>query len=208
MSRSRMILLGGLVVLLAIAAVSASASALQYYVKGGALITGLLLIDGLGGTQVLKGKFAGAAFTTTCEHVDAHGTVTNTTSPASTAQSLLYLGCVVTGTPFAGCLVPEMMISMHVMGVLIGTAAVPGVEFLPPSGAILFNLAFEKCNTVELDKEFPIEGSFLGKINNATSSVSINEAAEGSMLSFGGNGMLLTGETKVEMTGGGLIEVR
>lgn len=74
MSRSRSILLGGLVVLTVSAVISASASAaLQYYIKGGELIKGTLLVDGIGGTQVLKAKAAGAAVTITCSSLDSHG---------------------------------------------------------------------------------------------------------------------------------------
>ena len=208
MSKMRLILLSVLAAFAVSAAASSSASALQYYVKGGALILGSLLVDALGGTQVLKGKAAGAAITITCEHLDTHGTVTNTTSTASTVQSLLYLGCVVGGATFAGCLVPEMMITTNVMGVLIGTTAAPGVEFLPPSGTTFVEIQLEKCTKEELDKKFPVEGTALGTINNTNSTVTINESAETSMLKFGGNGAGLSGSTQVEMTGGGLIEVR
>ena len=208
MSRSRLILLGGLVVLLASAAVSASASALQYYIKGGELIKGTLLVDGSGGVQIFKGKAAGAAITITCSNSDTHGTGTNTTSPTSIVESTLFLGCVISGASFAGCLVPEMMITVNLMGVLIGTTAAPGIEFLPPSGTTLLELQLEKCTREELDKKFPVEGSLLGKVNNTDSSVSIKEEGEGSMLKFGGNSASFSGEGKVEMTGGGLLEVK
>lgn len=126
----------------------------------------------------------------------------------SIVQSVLFLGCVINGAAFAGCLVSEMMITTNVMGVLIGTSAAPGIELLPPSGTVLDKVAFEKCNTVEFNKEFPTEGSILGKINNVNSSISFNEIGESSMLKFAGTGASYSGEIQIEMTGGGLLEVK
>lgn len=194
----------------AVALASAAAGPLHWYNKAGGLITGELLITALGGTQLLKSESGGVKVEIMCGHLDVHGTFSNPggTNPGTAVLSFLYLACTVGQATLKRCQIPEEMISLQVMGVLQGTNTAPSIEFLPPSGTTLFELTFTNCENTAFNKTFPYTGAFLGKYDNGTSVVLINEPKAGSMTKFGGEPASLVGESTVSMSGGGGIEVK
>lgn len=212
MSRFRLILMGLLAVFAvsAVASASASAGPLHWYSKNGGLITGELLINALGGTQLLKSESGGVKVEITCSHLDVHGTLTNPggTNAGTALLSLLYLACAVGQTTLKKCVIPEEMIHTEVMGVLQGTNTAPTIEFLPPSGATFVEITFANCENTGFNRAFPVIGTALGKIDNSTSVLLVNEPKAGSMLKFGGEPASLLGESTVEMFGGGGIEAK
>lgn len=212
MSRFRLILMGLLAVFAvsAVASASASAGPLHWYSKNGGLITGELLINALGGSQLLKTESGGVKVEITCGHLDVHGTLTNPggANPGSALLLLLYLTCTIGQGTLKKCEIPQEMIHAHIMAVLQGTNTAPTIEFLPLTAPTFVEITFINCENTGFNKTFPVTGTALGKIDNATSVLLVNEPKAGSMLKFGGEPASLVGESTVEMVGGGGIEAK
>jgi hypothetical protein len=216
MSRLRLIMVSALAVFAvsAVGAASASAGSLHWYNEAGTKLSeGVeLLVMATGGSQILKGEAGGVKITIKCPSVDIHGWVLNPTGggPGETLQLLLYLGCEVEPSALL-CVIPEKMIHTSVVGVLEGDENLTGIQFFPDpkSGSVFVSINFESCKQAGLDGAHPVEGSALGMINNANSSVAIFEpASTSSMLKFASAPALLsTGEIEVLMEGGGKIKV-
>lgn len=197
----------------AIGSASAMAGPLHWYAQGGGkLAAGVpLSITGLGSeNQVLKSEAGGFAITITCPHLDVSGTIINPAGGGAglALQTLLYLSCAVTPTTLE-CKIPEGMITANTLVDLEGTNAEPTVQFLPDGGTVFVNITFTGCSQSGLNTTYPITGSALGKVNNATSTVTVKEPKAGSMLKFAGNAASLeSGAVEVMMAGGGKIEAK
>jgi hypothetical protein len=208
--------LGGMLVVFAISGVastSASAGSLHWYNEAGTKLSeGVeLLVMATGGAQVLKSEAGGVNVTIACAGVDVHGWILNPSGggAGTTLQLLLYLGCEVEPSALL-CKIPEKIIHTTVVGVLEGDETLRSIKFSPePSTAPVFvNIVFEGCKQAGFDGLHPVEGSYLGTINNATSSVTVFEPRNSSsMLKFASNPALLSsGEVEVLMSGGGKIQ--
>lgn len=214
MSRLRLVFLSLMAVLVVSAATSASASATEFFNKGGTAISGVLLVDSLGGQQVLTGVAGGQEVEIVCHHLDNHGTIENVNGMGLGLLLLLYLTCLVPKPASSNCLIlgPEMNIHVpHVHVLTTGTAAVPLVEVKPALGTVFVNILFEKCTgafTALNNKAFPVIGSAVGKANNTTGELEFGLGAPNNKLVFAGEEAAYMGNDKVEMTGGGELEVK
>jgi hypothetical protein len=200
-------------VLVVSAAATASASATEFFHKGGTAISGVLLVDSSGGVQVLTGEAAGQKVEIVCNHLDNHGTIENVNGMGLGLLLLLYLTCTVP-KPGANCLVAGTEMSIHVPHVhilTIGTSTVPLVEVKPALGTTFVNIVFENCTGVFAalnNKAFPVTGFAVGKANNATGEVEFGLGAPNNHLVFAGEEATYMGNDKIEMTGGGELEVK
>ena len=162
------------------------------------------------GKQVVTGVVSGLTLKITCEHVDQSGKVLNPPGGKMGLglSTLLYLECVV--TPSASkCTVPGGMFTVNASLLLVGTNALPEVEFTPDNSTHFVEVPLEHCTSGELNKAYPVDGSILGMINNTTSEIAINEVkGSASMLKFAGSEASLAGSTLVEMEGGGKLEAK
>jgi hypothetical protein len=217
MSRSKPILLSGFVTLVVCACISASASAglMHWYTAGGPKLTEstLLLVTGASGLKYLLGVAAGIVIEIDCKHSSVHGNILNPSGGwAGLGLALLrYYECSVGGgAGTTSCLVSGNEIHMFVTVELEGTNAAPTVQIFPdPDESAPFgSITFDSCTQTGLNRSWPLEGSMLGKINNAMSAIEIDEAKASSMLFFANAKARFLGTIELFMEGGGNLEVK
>jgi hypothetical protein len=212
MSRWKLVFLSLFAVVAMSAVAAASASALEFYVEGH-LITELLSITLLGGTQKLTGEVGGAKTEIICKHLDGNGSIHNGGTPVMGLglALFLYLECTITSPKpksVEGCQVPEEKIHNFVKVLAItleNTEKTPALEFTPDGGTAFVNVSLVNCKNTGLNGEHEVTGHARADVNNTTHEIEA-KTGEGE-LSFAGNPATYEGKGKVEMVGGGLILV-
>lgn len=215
MVRLRLILSSLFVACVMSAVAVPSASALEFYnATTGLLIQGLLNIVGLGGQAELRGEGPGATLLHfSCEHSERRGWIHNGLANGVLTGLGLFLGifleCRITKPANAGCEIEGKNVHVLTRAVALTINSEPYISFTPDEGTRFVTIKVINCTNTALDGPYPVNGTAVGKANNATSEVEFLPGAPNNQLVFGGNPAELEGKAKVEMEGNGdKIEVR
>lgn len=214
MSRLRLVLLSVLAACAVSAVGASSASALEFYnASTGLLIQGLLNVVSLGGKFELRMEFGGGTlFHISCEHLDNRGWIHNGLDGSRLLGLglwlILFLECKILKPVNSGCRVKGGNIHtlVKLLDLTIGSLAY--VDLTPDEGTHFTVLEIEGCTNTGFDGNYPFNGTIVGLVNNTTSEIEFLPGAPNNKLTFGGNPAELEGKEKVEMEGGGSIEVR
>jgi hypothetical protein len=207
----RLFLLSLLVVLGVSAGASASASATEFFNKGGALILGVLSVESSGGTQTLTGTAGGITIVIVCQDTQGQGTIQNLNGMGLGLMLFLRLGCTVSKPEGSNCLVTGGVIHFpHLHLLAIGTAATPLVEFKSGLNTVLATARIDGCTGAFalLNGSFNYTGALVASANNTTGRLEFNPGAPNNKLVFAGEEASYVGTEKMEMVGGGEIEVK
>ncbi|MGP0099994.1 MAG: hypothetical protein ACLPUT_00020 [Solirubrobacteraceae bacterium] len=198
----------GLLAALAISAgMSASASALQWYVNG-VLLAGALSVESTGiGNTVLKGKVAGIVVEIVCARQVSTGTFENAGSPVLGLALAHWHLFTCTAPKPAGCVILNQLLFYHVhYDLSLNPPGNPELLKLPlPGSSVLGLIPIRECTE---EGNYTLEGEAVGLIHNSTSSVSFEDKGVNNKLKLGGKEAELESDELVLMEGGGGIEVK
>lgn len=212
MSRMRLVCFGLLAALSASAVVSASASASGPYVyaKGAAnpLMGSLELQITQIGNVVLNGTLAGTPLEVVCglgkSVASAENVLTAGIEHFLGLHFIHFTMCLVEKPAGKGCLIQNELIIAHVH--VLGISG-PLVKATAEGGSTISTVTLDGCSAGALNKSFTAEGFISARPNNANSTIAYTTSS-GSELKFGGNPATFIGEFKVEMLGGGELEIK
>jgi hypothetical protein len=124
---------------------------------------------------------------------------------------LLYLNCLVNKPAGANCLISGGNIHVpHVHLLTTGTATVPLLEVKPALNATFVAIPIDGCTGgfIGLNKSFNVTGAAVGLAKNATGEVEFQSGAPNNKLLFAGEEATYVGNDKMEMAGGGELEIK
>jgi hypothetical protein len=179
------------------------------------LITELLNIESHivpDSTYTLKDKAAGVTTKIACKEQKGTGSIDNKGGLGLGLITSSFSNCTVE-KPEGGCKVEEPIVA-HSEIVLSTENSKDYVLFFPdlkgnPSNKIFTNIKFTTgCGSALNGETFSIEGSAHAEVENTASKVVFLSGAPNNQLIFAGNEATFTGESVVEMEGGGPIHVQ
>jgi hypothetical protein len=125
---------------------------------------------------------------------------------------IFLLSCVVLKPAGSNCLVSGGSIHFfHVHLLATGTVSVPLVEIKPALGTTFVTVLYDGCTggfAVLNNKIFSLTGALVARVNNVTGELEFNLGAPNNKLVFASEEETYMGNDKMEMTGGGEIEVK
>jgi hypothetical protein len=213
MSRLRLILMSGLVVVAVSAFAAASASALHWY-ENGILIPLESKLPALskivsGSKYTMKTTLAGVKIKIECSQEDDEGNVWNHEDSNGEILGLdltltLSDSCEVPEPTEQGCKVNEP-IEFKLNSKLVTISGEVWDEFTPdPEGGPFVEFTLHGCKTSALNTTAPIDGSFDGLLEGSTETTKF-KAGTNESITFGGNTATLSGESKTMLNSGGTL---
>lgn len=213
MSRIRLVFLGLLAVLAvsAVASGSASAAGPYVYAKGAAnpLMGSLELQITQIGNAVLNGTLAGTPVEIICglgnsKNSTLENVLTAGIEHSLGSSSIHYTMCSVAKPAGKGCLVQNELVLATTHSL---TLKGPLVLFSAETNNTFTTITLDGCSAEALNKGFKVEGAASAIPNNANSTLEFT-LTSGSALKFGGNAATFQATYKIEMLGGGELEIK
>lgn len=185
----------------------------EFYNSKGELIQGLLNVAVSGGKSELRGEAVGGTLMhISCEHVDGKGWIHN--GPVNgilTGLGLilaLFLECKVLKPSSSNCEIEGGNVHTLAHTSILTLNSKPYVDSTPAEGTHFTIIKLVNCTNTGLDGNYPVNGTAVGLMDNITSELEFTSGSPNNKLLFGGNPVEFEGKAKVEMEGGGNIEVR
>jgi hypothetical protein len=179
------------------------------------LITASLNIEShivAGTSYIFKMKAAGVNTKFVCKEQKGTGSIDNNSGLGLGLITNKFSTCTVE-KPTGGCTIEEPMVIISEIDLSTENRK-NYVLFFPdlkgnPTNKILTNIKFlTGCGSALNGQTFPFEGSMHAEVVNSESKIVFPEGAPNNQLIFAGSEATFTGESVVEMEGGGPIHVR